>query len=256
LARRCRSRASPATNRRRSAGTAATSAARRSNVRDGELRPRQRGCRARVAVAGRARDRGGVRRLRGRGRDPLERCRDPVAARRPRDPRRRRRERGAGAAGRVDRRRLLRPSIERSRLAALERQRARSRHRHHARHERRPGGPGSARGNRLPGRRRAGPFPWRRGRVARRRGGERQQLPDAVPGRSARLSRRGHGGTRETTALGAAALAGVATGIRPNLADIRARIRRGATYEPSHDPDWVAGRRAEWQLAVRRAVLI
>jgi glycerol kinase len=61
---------------------------------------------------------------------------------------------------------------------------------------------------------------------------------------------------RETTALGAAALAGLAIGIWPNLEDIRARIRRGATYEPSPDADWVAGRRAEWQLAVRRAILM
>ena len=61
---------------------------------------------------------------------------------------------------------------------------------------------------------------------------------------------------RETTALGAAALAGLTIGIWQNLQDIRARIRPGATYEPSPDPDWVAGRRAEWQLAVRRAVLV
>ena len=60
---------------------------------------------------------------------------------------------------------------------------------------------------------------------------------------------------RETTALGAAALAGLATGIWPNLEDIRSSIRRGATYEPSLDRAWVAGRRAEWQVAVRRAVL-
>jgi glycerol kinase len=61
---------------------------------------------------------------------------------------------------------------------------------------------------------------------------------------------------RETTALGAAALAGLAIGIWPSLEEIRARIRRGAAYEPSPDRDWVAGRRAEWQLAVRRAVFM
>ena len=61
---------------------------------------------------------------------------------------------------------------------------------------------------------------------------------------------------RETTALGAAALAGLAIGIWPNLEDIRARIRRGATYEPSPDRAWVAERRAEWQVAVRRALLV
>jgi hypothetical protein len=47
-----------------------------------------------------------------------------------------------------------------------------------------------------------------------------------------------------------------AIGIRPNLEEIRARIRRGATYKTSPDRDWVAERRAEWQLAARRAVSI
>jgi glycerol kinase len=61
---------------------------------------------------------------------------------------------------------------------------------------------------------------------------------------------------RETTALGAAVLAGLTIGIWPNLQDVRSKIRRGATYEPSPHPDWVAGRRAEWQLAVRRALLV
>ena len=61
---------------------------------------------------------------------------------------------------------------------------------------------------------------------------------------------------RETTALGAAALAGLAIRIWPNLEDLRSRIRRGAIYEPSPEQDWVAGRRAEWQVAVRRAVLM
>jgi glycerol kinase len=60
---------------------------------------------------------------------------------------------------------------------------------------------------------------------------------------------------RETTALGAAALAGLAIGLWPSPEAVRARIRRGGTYEPSADRDWVAGRRAEWQIAVRRALL-
>jgi glycerol kinase len=61
---------------------------------------------------------------------------------------------------------------------------------------------------------------------------------------------------RETTALGAAALAGLAVGIWPNLEAIRAGIRWGPTYEPSADRASVAERRAEWQTAVRRALLM
>jgi glycerol kinase len=61
---------------------------------------------------------------------------------------------------------------------------------------------------------------------------------------------------RETTALGAAALAGLAIGIWPNVEAIRAKIRRGATYEPSADRACVVDRRAEWQVAVRRALLM
>jgi glycerol kinase len=60
---------------------------------------------------------------------------------------------------------------------------------------------------------------------------------------------------RETTALGAAALAGLAIGTWPNAEAIRARIRRGALFEPSDDRARVVARRAEWQLAVRRALL-
>jgi glycerol kinase len=61
---------------------------------------------------------------------------------------------------------------------------------------------------------------------------------------------------RETTALGAAALAGLAIGTWPNAEAIRARIPRGATYEPSDDRACVAERRAEWQHAVRRTLLM
>jgi glycerol kinase len=57
---------------------------------------------------------------------------------------------------------------------------------------------------------------------------------------------------RETTALGAAVLAGRAIGLWPDDDAIRARIRRGAVYEPSEN---AAALRAEWQLAVRRALL-
>ena len=59
---------------------------------------------------------------------------------------------------------------------------------------------------------------------------------------------------RETTALGAAALAGLTIGIWPDLETIRAKIRRGATYEPAADRARIAERRAEWQTAVRRTL--
>jgi len=60
---------------------------------------------------------------------------------------------------------------------------------------------------------------------------------------------------RETTALGAAALAGLGIGLWPDAGEVAARIRRGATYEPMMTRDEASSRRAEWQLAVRRALL-
>jgi glycerol kinase len=60
---------------------------------------------------------------------------------------------------------------------------------------------------------------------------------------------------QETTALGAAALAGRAIGLWPDDADVRALIRRGAIYEPSGNRGDLDRRRAEWRLAVRRALL-
>ena len=60
---------------------------------------------------------------------------------------------------------------------------------------------------------------------------------------------------RETTALGAAALAGRAIGLWPDEDAIRARIRRGAVYEPAGDAAALEALRAEWQLAVRRVLL-
>jgi len=60
---------------------------------------------------------------------------------------------------------------------------------------------------------------------------------------------------QETTALGAAALAGRAIGLWPDGAAIRARLRPGAVYEPAADRDRVADTRAEWQLALGRALL-
>jgi glycerol kinase len=60
---------------------------------------------------------------------------------------------------------------------------------------------------------------------------------------------------RETTALGAAALAGRAIGLWADDDAIRARIGRGAVYEPAGDPAKLERLRAEWGLAVRRALI-
>jgi len=60
---------------------------------------------------------------------------------------------------------------------------------------------------------------------------------------------------RETTALGAAALAGRAIGLWPDAEAIRTRLRRGAVYEPAGDRDSVAARGAEWRSALDRALL-
>ena len=60
---------------------------------------------------------------------------------------------------------------------------------------------------------------------------------------------------QETTALGAAALAGLAIGLWPDLDAIRSWLRPGAVYEPAADPGWAAERRAEWRAALERALL-
>ena len=60
---------------------------------------------------------------------------------------------------------------------------------------------------------------------------------------------------QETTALGAAALAGRAIGLWPDDDAIRTRLRRGVVYEPAADRDSVAARRAEWRSALSRALL-
>ena len=60
---------------------------------------------------------------------------------------------------------------------------------------------------------------------------------------------------QETTALGAAALAGRAIGLWPDDDAIRARLRPGAVYEPAADrATRVAARRAEWRSALDRAL--
>jgi glycerol kinase len=60
---------------------------------------------------------------------------------------------------------------------------------------------------------------------------------------------------QETTALGAAALAGRAIGFWPDDDAIRSRIRSGAVYEPSREAAELEPLREEWRLAVRRALL-
>jgi glycerol kinase len=60
---------------------------------------------------------------------------------------------------------------------------------------------------------------------------------------------------QETTALGAAALAGRAIGLWPDDDAIRSRIRRGAVYEPMRDPAELEPLREEWRVAVQRTLL-
>jgi glycerol kinase len=59
----------------------------------------------------------------------------------------------------------------------------------------------------------------------------------------------------ETTGLGVAALAGLATGVWSGLEELRALARPGARFEPAMAPDEVARRRGEWRDGVRRATL-
>ncbi len=60
---------------------------------------------------------------------------------------------------------------------------------------------------------------------------------------------------RDTTALGAAALAGLAIGVWPDPAAVRELIGAGATYDPSADREAAFARRQEWRQALRRALL-
>jgi glycerol kinase len=60
---------------------------------------------------------------------------------------------------------------------------------------------------------------------------------------------------RETTGLGAAVLAGLAVGLWPDEHFVRSKLRRGTVYEPAGDPKTLEHLRAEWRLAVRRALI-
>ena len=60
---------------------------------------------------------------------------------------------------------------------------------------------------------------------------------------------------KESTAVGAAGLAGLATGVWPSPEAFAGRVRRGPSYEPSMSRDEVEQRRTEWRLAIERARL-
>jgi glycerol kinase len=60
---------------------------------------------------------------------------------------------------------------------------------------------------------------------------------------------------RETTALGAAALAGLASGTWSSLDDVATAWRRDARYEPQLDGSEAERLLGEWRLAVRRTLL-
>lgn len=60
---------------------------------------------------------------------------------------------------------------------------------------------------------------------------------------------------RESTAVGAAGLAGLATGVWPGPEAFAERVRRGPSYLPSMPHVEVEQRRGEWRLAVERALL-
>jgi glycerol kinase len=58
---------------------------------------------------------------------------------------------------------------------------------------------------------------------------------------------------QETTALGAAYLAGLATGVWKGTDEISARWQVERTFEPALDSGTAAERRARWSRAVERA---
>jgi glycerol kinase len=60
---------------------------------------------------------------------------------------------------------------------------------------------------------------------------------------------------REATGLGAAVLAGLGSGLWPDERSLRSSLGRGTVYEPAGDPEKIERLRAEWRLAVRRALV-
>ena len=59
---------------------------------------------------------------------------------------------------------------------------------------------------------------------------------------------------QETTALGAAVLAGRAIGLWPDESGLESKLRRGTAYEPAGNAEELECRRAEWRQAIRRAL--
>jgi glycerol kinase len=60
---------------------------------------------------------------------------------------------------------------------------------------------------------------------------------------------------QETTALGAAVLAGRGIGLWPDDDAVRSLIRRGAVYEPGGSAAALEALREAWRAAVRRALV-
>jgi glycerol kinase len=60
---------------------------------------------------------------------------------------------------------------------------------------------------------------------------------------------------REATALGAAALAGLAVGTWRDPVEVRDLLRPGQVYEPQMSRDEAETLRDAWRLAVRRTLL-
>jgi glycerol kinase len=58
---------------------------------------------------------------------------------------------------------------------------------------------------------------------------------------------------RETTALGAAYLAGIAEGVWASPREAAAAWREDAAFEPSADSDEIDRRHAQWRRGVERA---
>jgi glycerol kinase len=61
---------------------------------------------------------------------------------------------------------------------------------------------------------------------------------------------------RETTAVGAAALAGLASGLWRGTAELAGLWRSSARYEPVLPEEEAARLLSEWRVAVRRALLL
>jgi glycerol kinase len=59
----------------------------------------------------------------------------------------------------------------------------------------------------------------------------------------------------DATALGAAALAGLAVGVWRDVEEVGALIRRGPRYEPSARVEETERRREEWRQALRRVTV-